>query len=220
MIDQKGMARFQEVLSQWHSLLGEELYYLEGYEEHCEQEKAERESLPFLERYPPTEDFEMMFYGSKEASNASKGKSRIAFAKRKQDIRFMSSKIAIMADEIIGRECFVFFDLVSALEAGETASASILFEKCKYLLQVAINKFNAEYSPGASKAEIKKNANYERDLFMYNLAVKGELWKEIRTLVHKRFEGYWLDSDSAAQKAVKRFITAQKLPDLHSRKRG
>jgi len=220
MIDQKGMERFQEVQSRWYSLLGEEIFNLEGYEEHCQQEKVEMESLPFLERYPPTEDFEMMLYGSKEAINASKAKSRITFAKRKQDIRFISSKIAVLVDEIIGRECFVFFDLVSALEAWESAAAPILFEKCKYLLQVAINKLNAEYSPGASKAEIKKNANYERDLFMYNLAVKGELWKEIRTLVHKRFEGYWLDSDSAAQKAVKRFITAQKLPDLHSRKRG
>lgn len=222
MIDQKGMARFQEVVSQWHSLLGEELYYFEGYKEHCQQEKAERESLPFLEQYPPTGDFLMTLYGSKEAINASNAKSRIAFVKRKQDIRFISFKIAVLVDEIIGRECFVFFDLVRAFEfgSGETADPPSLFEKCKYLIQVAINKLNAEYSPGASKAEIKKNANYERDLFMYNLAVKGELWKEIRTLVHKRFEGYWLDSDSAAQKAVKRFITTQKLPDLHPRKRG
>ena len=222
MIDQKGMERFQEVLSQWHSLLGEELYYMELVEDHHEEEKLERESLPFLEQYPPTGDFLMTFYGNKEARDKSNAESRIAFAKRKEDIRLISFKIAVLVDEIIGRECFVFFDLVRALEvrSGETAAAPILFEKCKYLLQVAINKLNAEYSPGASKAEIKKNANYERDLFMYNLAVKGELWKEIRTLVHKRFEGYWLDSDSAAQKAVKRFITAQKLPDLHSRKKG
>ena len=125
-----------------------------------------------------------------------------------------------MVDEIIGRECFVFFDLARALEAGETDAASILFDKCKYLLQVAINKLNAEYSPGASKAEIKKNANYERDLFMYNLAVKGELWKNIRNQVHRQFEGCWLETDSTAQKAVKRFIETQKLNDLQPRKRG
>lgn len=66
----------------------------------------------------------------------------------------------------------------------------------------------------------KKNANYERDLFMYDLAVKGELWKDIRALVRKRFKVDCLDSDSAAQKAVKRFIKNQKLHDLQPRKRG
>ena len=162
----------------------------------------------------------MEFYGSKEAIGKSNAKSRIAFAKRKQEVRYISSKIAILVDEIMGRDCFVFFDLVSAMEAGKTDAASINFEKCKYLLQVAINKLNAEYSPGASKAEIKKNANYERDLFMYNLAVKGELWKNIRNQVHRRFEGCWLETDSTAQKAVKRFIETQKLNDLHPRKRG
>ena len=210
MIDQKGMARFQEVLSQWHSLLGEELYYLELSEDHEEEQKLERESLPFLEQYPPTGDFQMTLYGSKEAIIESNAKGRIAYAKRKQDIRFISSKIAILVDEIIGRECFVFFDLARALEARSRATPP----------PGTINKLNAEYSPGASKAEIKKNANYERDLFMYNLAVKGELWKNIRNQVHRQFEGCWLETDSTAQKAVKRFIETQKLNDLQPRKRG
>ena len=220
MIDQKGMERFQEVQSRWYSLLGEGLYYLEGYEEHCEQEKAERESLPFLEQYPPTGDFQMTLYGSKEARDKSLARGRIAAEKTKQDIRCISREIAVLVDEIIGRDCCVFFDLVSAMEACDSKVASINFEKCQYLLQVAINKLNAEYFPGASKAEIKKNANYERDLFMYNLAMKGELWKNIRNQVHRRFEGCWLETDSTAQKAVKRFIETQKLNDLQPRKRG
>ena len=83
---------------------------------------------------------------------------------------------------------------------------------------IAANHFDK--SVASQPITKKKNANYERDLFMYDLAVKGELWKDIRALVRKRFKVDCLDSDSAAQKAVKRFIKNQKLHDLQPRKRG
>lgn len=220
MIDKEIIDNFQKVKSQWFGLLGQEIYDLELAEAHHKEERMEWESLPFMERYPPNRDLEVLLWGGKAASNKFSYEAHQRKVKLDEEIRHISRTIALFLDEILERDCSVFFDLISSLDQGELALAKANFYKCEHLLDIATNKLKREGLSGSSKAEIKKTANHERDLFMYKLAIQGKLWKDIRALVHERFKEYWLDSDSAAQHAVDRFIKRNKLNKYPPRKKG
>lgn len=131
-------------------------------------------------------------------------------------------EVALLANSVWGGDNFVFLDLSYQFKSRQSLQiVQTLFQKCVLLIASNLDEIdylkNEEMISQSLKPEPFKGPNHDRDKFMYQLAIKGTPWKEIKLKTSKKF-GDGLDTESAVQKAVNRFIKKMKFPQLISRK--
>lgn len=195
------------LVKKWFDAFHSHVYHLNGCEDQLKMEAARKVKEGykggFMERWN-YENVQWLNKVAKELSVAQKPKPLY-------DLKLLTKDMALWASKEIGGEWLIFFDLLGAVIANDTEKSEMLLQQALYLLLARGNQ--KQLLPAL------KTQNYKRDAYMYRKAKEGLPWKEIRLDVLRVFDSN-LNSDSAAQKAVLRHISANNLDPLPPRKKA
>lgn len=201
--------------------------HLREWEWNVERDEVLREmdnSIPFMGKwnYEYKTRIEMIPAQVKSAiSRAIHGK--VDGLQPDDDLEKKTIEVALLATRIWGGDNFVFLDLNHQFKSKQSPQiVRTLFQKCVLLIVSNLDEIdylkNEETISQSLKPKPFKDLSHRRDKFMYELAKKGTPWLTIQNKTNRKFKET-LGSESAAQKAVNRFIERMGLPLLAPRKK-
>ena len=213
-----------KTFTEWMNSLGDLLW---DWEREVERDEAVREmdnQISFMEKWDYRLKTQLEMIPAQDESAMSKvTDEKVYDLQPVYDFERMTLDVALLAGRIWGGDNFIFLDLIYQFKIKQSPQVTRhLFQKC--ILLIASNLDNINYSINEEliskslKPKPSKGPNHDRDEFMYKLAKKRTLWKEIMIQANKRFSEI-LGGESAVQKAVERFIDKWELPPLLSRKK-
>lgn len=207
-----------ETFTKWVDFFGKHLNEWEWSVKNLEASQETDYQIPFIEKW----DYELKTLLEKISLQVKGAISRIT-QRRVDELEKRTIEVAFLAARIWGGDNFVFLDLIHHFKIKQSLQVvRHLFQKCVLLIVSNLDEIdylkNEEMLSQSLKPEPFKGPNHDRDKFMYELAKEETKWTTIRVQTNSKFNEN-LDSPSAAQKAVIRFIKRMGLPPLEPRKK-